>query len=292
MLVSKSLCKKLSELRWDVMVDVRDVNGCCYSYFLCFRYSVLGSLFLDIQIKSKDIMKVSVAGKQVVGPLLKRKLPPVSPQLRSISCRLHVYNTRKSRYFLKRTVHSTIAYMQLFTTTSTTYVQLYVLQANLYCCFRVGQKPTDCASQYQRTTAKRGRISAWHEYRRVRAYVSVNNNTSKSMCPLKSVCVCVPPTSVYFFHHTSINSFCHQRRSIISPCLLLTAISSSITQSKLRLFKKKKKRFSDTNKYKFYHQIRHLFGTADIKSDDSFQKGWTFILPATREANQSLLLLI
>lgn len=46
--VSKSLCKKFSELRWDVMVDVRDVNGCCYSYFLfqlfrtgkpLFRYS-------------------------------------------------------------------------------------------------------------------------------------------------------------------------------------------------------------------------------------------------------------
>lgn len=211
MLVSKSLCKKLSELRWDVMVDVRDVNGCCYSYFLCFRYSVLGSLFLDIQIKSKDIMKVSVAGKQVVGPLMKRKLPPVSPQLRSISCRLHVYNTRKSRYFLKRTVHSTIAYMQLFTTTSTTYVQLYVLQANLYCCFRVGQKPTDCASQYQRTTAKRGRISAWHEYRRVRAYVSVNNNTSKSMCPLKSVCVCVCPQPQCTFS--------------ITPLLTLFAIS-------------------------------------------------------------------
>lgn len=61
---------------------------------------------------------------------------------------------------------------------------------------------------------------------------------------------------------------------------------------KVVLKKKKKKRFSDTNKYQFYHQIRHLFGTADIKSDDSFQKGWTFILPATREANQSLLLLI
>lgn len=125
----------------------------------------------------------------------------------------------------------------------------------------------------------------------VSEHMWVWTTTHLKACVRLRVCVCAPPTSVYFFHH--INSFCHQRRSIISPCLLLTAISSSITQSKLRLFKKKKKkRFSDTNKYQFYHQIRHLFGTADIKSDDSFQKGWTFILPATREANQSLLLLI
>lgn len=70
----------------------------------------------------------------------------------------------------------------------------------------------------------------------VSEHMWVWTTTHLKACVRLRVCVCarVPPTSVYFFHHTSINSFCHQRRSIISPCLLLTAISSSITQSKLK----------------------------------------------------------
>lgn len=102
-------------------------------------------------------------GKPVVGPLLKRKLPPVSPQLRSISCRLHVYNTTKNRCFLKRIVKSVIAYVVLFTTTSTTCVQLYVLQSNLYFCFGVDHKLADCALQYQRGTTARREVAFLHD---------------------------------------------------------------------------------------------------------------------------------